>query len=294
MRLTLGGGLAAIAMAASCATAEALAPASGSLGSSSSVATQGTGGTSGENAGSAGAANGGTSNVGTGGNASGSGGAEMAGTGGSAAGGAGGTTGGAGTGGTSTTAGNGGAAGSGGAAGRGIAGNGGTAGAGGGVGGAGQGGASGAGGAAGTGDGGVPAICRDRPIPVKSSWLATSSINTQTAPLAIDADVTTRFTTGRAQAGDEWLEVNFGATAAIDQVTLDTSSSNDYPAHWQVRVTATSLNLLAPVVIEGDGSARNIVITFPVPVSGQYLLISQTGVNPNNWWSVHDLNVGCN
>jgi hypothetical protein len=53
------------------------------------------------------------------------------------------------------------------------------------------------------------------------------------------------------------------------------------------------LNSAAPVVIEGNGTGPNIVIRFPAPQSGRYLLISQTGVNANNWWSVHDLNIAC-
>ncbi len=54
------------------------------------------------------------------------------------------------------------------------------------------------------------------------------------------------------------------------------------------------MNLAVPVVVEGDGTAPNIVIRFPMPVRSRYLLISQTGVNPTHWWSVHELGAACN
>src|SRR5436190_1928535 len=56
-------------------------------------------------------------------------------------------------------------------------------------------------------------------IPPKSTWVATASVNGSLAPLAVDADTSTRYTTGRSQAGDEWLQVDFGITATIDEVT---------------------------------------------------------------------------
>jgi F5/8 type C domain len=152
--------------------------------------------------------------------------------------------------------------------------------------------AGGTGGAGGNADGGT-AACAAHVISVKTSWVATAAFNADTAPFAVDADVGTRYTSAKAQAGDEWLQVDFGATATVNQVTLDTSSPNDYPAHWQVRLTDTSLNLSAPIVIEGDGAARNIVIQFPAAASGRYLLISQTGAKTPSWWSVHDLNAFC-
>jgi len=75
-------------------------------------------------------------------------------------------------------------------------------------------------------------------------------------------------------------------------VQLFTSSSNDYPAHWQVRFGESSMNFAGPVLIEGDGTEPNIVIHFPRSAMGRYLLISQTGMK-TFWWSIHDLNVLC-
>jgi hypothetical protein len=166
-------------------------------------------------------------------------------------------------------------------------------------GGAGRGGTAGTGGAGGSrggADGGATdggAKCGDHAISPKSTWIATAAFNTSLAPLAVDADVTTRYTSGKFQTGDEWLQVDFGALATVDRVTLDTSSPGDYPVHWQVRLTATSMDLTVPLVIEGDGTSPNIVISFPRPFTGRYLLVSQTGASTTHWWSVHDVNVSC-
>jgi F5/8 type C domain len=283
MRLTLLGGVSALAMAAACATGVELGPLSAGDGSGGTN-TAAAGGATGEGTG---------GGAGTGGNANTEGDAGLGGspgTGGSGgdAGAAGNSSvgGGAGTGGTANTGGRAGIGGTGGTGG--TAGTGGAAGAGGTGGNAGT---SGSGGTGGKADGGT-AVC-NRVISVKSSWVATAAFNGDTALFAVDADVSTRYTSARAQAGDEWLQVDFGATATVNRVTLDTSSPNDYPAHWQVRLTDTSLNLSAPIVIEGDGTAPNIVIQFPAPISGRYLLISQTGAKTPSWWSVHDLNVFC-
>jgi F5/8 type C domain-containing protein len=203
-------------------------------------------------------------------------------------------------GGAAGTGGNASVGGSGGVAGSAIGGGNGGGGAGGGAGAGGvQSDGGGGGGNAGAVDAGMGGRRSDAgvvcgaTIPPKSTWVATASVNGSLAPLAVDADTRTRYTTGRSQAGDEWLQVDFGITATIDEVTLDTSSSNDYPAHWQVRLSGTSVNLAAPVVVEGDGTSPNIVIRFPATARGRYLLISQTGVNSAHWWSVHELGASC-
>ena len=40
----------------------------------------------------------------------------------------------------------------------------------------------------------------------------------------------------------------------------------------------------------GPGS-DNLTVTFPAPTKLLALRITQTGVKPTNWWSIHELNV---
>jgi len=252
-----------------------------------------------------------TAQAGSGGSAAGTGGGATAGTG--VASGGGGTsagTFGSGGGGMATTAGTfgtiggmpaggGGAGGAGGAAGGGNGGGGGKA-----TGGAGGTGGKASGGSAGTG--GTAAVkCGDNAIRAKAQWTATASNECAptcadpngpfTAALAIDADTATRFATGKAQSGDEWLQIDLGAVGTVNHLSINTASATDYTRHYQIRVSNTSGNMAAQALADGDGSAGTISVNLSKTVSGRYVLISQTGNvgAATSWWSVNDVTITC-
>jgi hypothetical protein len=215
-----------------------------------------------------------------------------------------GTTGFAGGAGISTTGGSAGTgattAGAGGAA----AGAGGTPGSGGSLGSAGAAGSAGTVGTAGAG-GAANALCTTA-IPARTSWVATASefSNACTVPTdalcnppayAIDADPTTRFSTGTKQLGTEWLQIDLGASGTVDQVTLSVSNG-DYGRHIQIRMSNTANDTAAPVLVEQDGMTGLQAFKF-APKTARYVLISQTGMlmtGEISWWSVQDATVTCN
>jgi F5/8 type C domain len=171
-------------------------------------------------------------------------------------------------------------------------------------GGAPSGGAAGATNAAGAG-GATNAMCTT-PIPARTGWLATASTfsnacTDMTDPLcnppsyAIDADQTTRFSTGTKQVGTEWLQVDLGASGTVDQVTLSISN-NDYGRHIQIRMSNTSNDNAAAVLIEQDGVTGLQTFKFSAPKTARYVLISQTGMlmtGETSWWSVQNVTVSC-
>jgi hypothetical protein len=108
---------------------------------------------------------------------------------------------------------------------------------------------------------------------------------------AIDGNVNERWSTGKPQSGNEWLQIDFGRTVAIDRVTVSPDAM-DFPRGYAVRFSSTSMNFAAPVLMSGAGQPGDLVINFAVPVIGRYLVISQTGTN-TLWWSVTELNVAC-
>lgn len=117
---------------------------------------------------------------------------------------------------------------------------------------------------------------------------------------AFDANTATRYLSGKPQAGDEWLEIDLKVTAALDGLTIYTApaNGNDYTRHYEVRLSGTSGNMAAPLIVEGDGVAGTTTIIFPDTEMGRYLLISQTGmvsgVAPDDyWWSIHDITIDC-
>jgi hypothetical protein len=154
-----------------------------------------------------------------------------------------------------------------------------------------------------------------QPIPEKSTWNASAS-NVPQVPIGgcfgdaseppsqgIDGMPATRWTSGKIQSGGEWFQVDFGVPVTLNHINLDSfglgtdncaSSGNDYPRHYEVRVSNTSIDKEAAVLTEGEGTPGNTLIQLPQPATGRYLLISQTGFTMQTiWWSIHELNVAC-
>lgn len=145
-------------------------------------------------------------------------------------------------------------------------------------------------------------------LPAKATWLTTASVfdkpgvicTNQEPYNATDGDPTTRWTSGKAQSGDEWLQVDFGSIVVFNRVTLDSfveaaecGAPGDYPRHFQIRVSNSTQNFGAPVLLEGNGTVDATMIDFPKPATGRYLLISQTGIADPSWWSVFELDASC-
>lgn len=139
-----------------------------------------------------------------------------------------------------------------------------------------------------------------------SSWVATaSSSNVMNEPgdllynppeNTLDGDLTTRWSSGKPQAGDEWFQLDFGSAVAVSGVVLDmgedaaVQSYLDYARQYSVSVSDVSEDLAAPPLAEGEGMAPLTDISLPAapPATGRYLLIRQTG-QATDWWSIHEL-----
>lgn len=226
--------------------------------------------------------------------ASGAGG-EAAGNGGVAAGGKGGT---GGAGGTSAGGNTGGRGGAGGAGGKGAGGT--DANGGGGAGGSQGGTSAGSGGAGGSGGAATAPRCSDHPLTARSSWVPSASHdNSGTSPATNLIDnATSRWTTGKAQSGGEWLLIDFGQLVNLSYVNLQQSDqfSNDYPRQFAVRVSETASDPSSPttpVLVSGSGtSGVASVFSLPAVTTGRFLLIKQLG-SSLSWWSAVEIEVSC-
>jgi F5/8 type C domain len=78
-------------------------------------------------------------------------------------------------------------------------------------------------GAGGSGNG----MCSAHPLTAMSKWTVTTSNSSATdVPAhAIDGDLTTRWSSGKDQAGDEWLQLDFSADVTVTKVTLKLGSN---------------------------------------------------------------------
>jgi hypothetical protein len=112
---------------------------------------------------------------------------------------------------------------------------------------------------------------------------------------ANDGSISERWSTGKPQAGNEWLAIDFGVRVAIGQVTLQLgTSSTDHPRGYAIRVSDMPLDIAAPVLVSGAGQPSvDAAIVLVAPTIGRYLLISQTGAASSSWWSVAEVNVAC-
>lgn len=182
-----------------------------------------------------------------------------------------------------------------GAGGGGAGGTGGTAGAGGG--GSSGGGNAGSGGNAGTGGGPTVPKCSDHPLGARSGWTATAShsdTKNSDLPANLLDNAITRWSTGKAQSGDEWLQLDFGASVTINHVNLQQGDdTNDYPRTYAVIVSDTAKNLAGAAQVTGSGkSGVSTAILLPALATGRYLLIKQTG-SSLSWWSAEEIEVSC-
>ena len=196
-----------------------------------------------------------------------------------------------------TTSGGGGAGGT-------TAGGGGSGGAGGAGGKAGAGGTGGKAGAGGTG--GTPnGTCAQNPITAKNTWMATAvpevtsacpDVSDYCAPAerAIDSMPSTRFSTGQAREGDEFLQIDFGDSVTVSRVVISTAAgSGDYTLGYEIRMADTEGAVAgSAVIIAGDGMQGTTTINFPSPKTGQFLRIDQTKAM-SGWWSVTEVDVSC-
>lgn len=156
--------------------------------------------------------------------------------------------------------------------------------------------ASGGGGSGGSGGQGT--TCAKNPISAKATWTVTASHSRATLdPVenANDGVLTNRWSTGKDQAGDEWLQVDFGVPVKLTQVTLILGSSvEDYPRKFAARLSSASQNVAAPVLDAGMGAqGADTVLDFPAASVGRYLLISQEGMATGRWWSVAEIQAEC-
>lgn len=173
---------------------------------------------------------------------------------------------------------------------------------------AGKGGTGAAGKGGSGGSGGTPIACADHPIPLKATWVATASDSSlgdgmETDGLfnppahMVDGKYNERWASGKAQSGDEWIQIDFGVVVNLSQLTLNVNNdTGDYPRAYAIRLSNTTQDFAATVRASGEGMPGNTVVNLTSPITGRYLTVRQTGMNPvdvSSWWTIAEVLVGC-
>jgi len=112
---------------------------------------------------------------------------------------------------------------------------------------------------------------------------------------AFDANLGTRWDTGRAQEVGDWFTLDMGKPQRIAGLILDSrQSANDYPSGLAVFVAEDGMKWTCVADIpdtESLNQAGRIALEFG-PVSARYINLLLTRPHGPNWfWSIHELSV---
>jgi hypothetical protein len=120
-------------------------------------------------------------------------------------------------------------------------------------------------------------------------WVATAS---STAPWSspangIDGANGSSWQSGKAMAGNEWYQIDMGATRTVAMVTVQTAADStwDYPRGFIVETSADGTTWATAATGIAYGWKRPISIE---PTQARYLRIRQTGTAPQ-WWTIDDI-----
>lgn len=134
---------------------------------------------------------------------------------------------------------------------------------------------------------------------VPANWHIKTSSSAQGNPpeYALDGIGSTRWSSGTEQTMGAFYEIDFGGWVTIDKVVLDnsTGSAEDYPRGYEVRASKDAVDF-ARVASFGwpDFAPTDGVLTIdfdPVPLQALQITTTEHSLN---WWSIHELRLGCN
>jgi hypothetical protein len=102
---------------------------------------------------------------------------------------------------------------------------------------------------------------------------------------AIDGNIATRWSSGRAQAGNEFFKIDLGSVGCVSQVRVVTSGT-DFAASYTVSVSTDDVNYIT--IAKGPGN--NLLQIRFLNRLARYIRINQVGTS-TSWWSIDELTV---
>jgi hypothetical protein len=120
----------------------------------------------------------------------------------------------------------------------------------------------------------------------RTGWTATASSTSQSDNVSnmLDNNLSTRWSSGKAQTPGQWFQVDMGAQLTLNQIVMDSGSgTGDYARAYEVYVSNDGTNWGDPIVSHvGVGPVE--MVSFPSQ-NTRYIKIVNTG-NAGNWWSI--------
>jgi mono/diheme cytochrome c family protein len=125
----------------------------------------------------------------------------------------------------------------------------------------------------------------------RAEWKATANNNQQSAQLAIDGDLKTRYDTGAPQIPGMWFQIELPQETTITGLRLDAAASNaDYPRGYKVELSDDGKTWGQPVAEQRRG-VRVVTDIFFTPAAAKFIRITQTGSVDGHFWSIHELTI---
>jgi aryl-phospho-beta-D-glucosidase BglC (GH1 family) len=123
----------------------------------------------------------------------------------------------------------------------------------------------------------------------RTGWLASASATEPggSAGNSLDGNISTRWSTGAAQASGQWFEVDNGSSQWFNQIVMDSgTNTNDYARKFIVQVSNDNINWTQVATDEGTGPV--IRVNFPI-VQYRYIKVTLKG-SSTSWWSISEFN----
>jgi hypothetical protein len=126
----------------------------------------------------------------------------------------------------------------------------------------------------------------------RANWVASSNITTTSADApgnALDGNLSTRFSTGTAQAVGQYFEVNAGSPQTFNELGMAVpNSANDYARAYDVEVSGNGTSWTTIASLTGSGATEAVV--FPTQTA-QYVKVVLTSADSLYWWSIDEFNL---
>ncbi|GJM68931.1 hypothetical protein HMSSN036_11470 [Paenibacillus macerans] len=117
--------------------------------------------------------------------------------------------------------------------------------------------------------------------------MITASSSSEPAERMIDGDLSTRWSSGLAQAAGNWLQIDLGADQVFDTLFMNSGTNwGDYAHGYEVFVSADG-EKWNEAAASGKGNSQSLAVSFNEQ-KARYVKIVLTGP-ADSWWSISEL-----
>ncbi|MEU6854528.1 discoidin domain-containing protein, partial [Actinacidiphila alni] len=128
---------------------------------------------------------------------------------------------------------------------------------------------------------------RLRAVPLEGASATSQPAGQGAADLAVDADGSTRWSSGAAQTPGQYVQLDLGRRTQIRRVAVDSGDNlGDYARGWQISTSDDGTHWRTAAAGAGTGQLTDVDL--PRTTTARYVRVTQTGTAAN-WWSLADI-----